>query len=60
MKSGDLYVIQVEITQSINAQIGIAGAQKGAARGGNQLHFNLPPNQRTSVFQYVQNSAHGL
>lgn len=60
MKSGDLYVIQVEVIQPINAQIGIVGAQEGAAGGGNQLHFNLPPNQRTSVFQYVQNSARGL
>jgi hypothetical protein len=56
MKSGDLYVVQVEVTQPVNAQVGIVGKQAGAGGGGNQLHFNLPPNQRTSTFKFIGGS----
>lgn len=53
MKKDVSYVIQVEVTQPVNAQIGIVGSQDGATGGGNQLHFNLPPDQRSSVFKFI-------
>jgi hypothetical protein len=53
MKKDASYVIQVEVTQPINAQIGIVGPQDGAVGGGNQLHFNLSPDQRSSIFKFV-------
>ncbi|WP_201313832.1 hemagglutinin repeat-containing protein [Dyella sp. EPa41] len=60
MKKDASYIIQVEVTQPINAQIGIVGEQPGASGGGNQLHFNLPPEQRVDTFRYVPNSGRSL
>jgi uracil-DNA glycosylase len=53
-------VIKVEITQPINAQIGIVGEQPGATGDANQLHFNMPADQRANVFRYVPDSGKGL
>lgn len=53
MKSDASYVIQVEVTRPINAQVGVVGEQPGAAGGANQLHFNLPPEERTGAFKIV-------
>ncbi|MGJ7580836.1 DUF637 domain-containing protein [Variovorax sp. RHLX14] len=59
MKSSDaqLYVVEVKVTKSINAQVGKVGEQGLAAGGGNQLHFFLPASDRSTVFQYVSESA---
>lgn len=48
-----LYVVEVQVTRPINAQVGVVGEQGAAAGGGNQLHFILPPGERPQVFQYV-------
>jgi hypothetical protein len=53
MKPDASYVIQVEVTKPANAQIGVVGEQPGAAGGGNQLHFNFPPEQRAETFKFV-------
>lgn len=53
MKSDVSYVIKVEVTQPVNAKIGIVGDQPGAGGGGNQLHFNLPPEQRGRVLEVI-------
>ncbi|GAB2795479.1 hemagglutinin repeat-containing protein [Dyella kyungheensis] len=53
MKADASYVIQVEVTKPIDVQIGVVGEQPGAAGGGNQLHFNLPPGQRAETFKFV-------
>jgi hypothetical protein len=60
MKPDASYVIQVEVTQPVNAQIGVVGEQPGAVGGGNQLHFNLPGEQRIDAFRYVPNSGRAL
>ncbi len=52
-KSGPLYVIDVQVGRPVNAQVGAVGAQGSAAGGGNQLHFFLPPADRSSVFKVV-------
>lgn len=57
MKRDVSYVIQVEITQAVDAQVGIDGKQPGAAGDGNQLHFNLPREQRTDAFKIVGDGA---
>ena len=54
------YVIEVEVTRSIQAQIGIVGRQGGAPGGGNQLNFLIPRDDRSSVFKYVQGSGRAL
>jgi len=54
------YVIEVEVTRSIQAQIGIVGRQGGAPGGGNQLNFLIPRDARSSVFKYVQGSGRAL
>jgi hypothetical protein len=56
MKPDASYVIQVEVTKPVNAQIGIVGDQPGATGGGNQLHFNLPPEQRAGTFKVIGTS----
>ena len=60
MKSNVGYVIRVEITRPVSAQVGVAGAQSGAAGGGNQLHFVVPLNERSTTFKYVANSGRAL
>lgn len=59
MKSSDvqLYVVEVQVTKSINAQVGKVGEQGSAAGNGNQLHFFLITSDRSAVFQYVSDSA---
>jgi len=55
MKSAStpLYVVEVEVTRPINAQVGVVGEQGAAVGGGNQLHFIMPPSARPSTFTYV-------
>ncbi|MGJ7580839.1 DUF637 domain-containing protein [Variovorax sp. RHLX14] len=62
MKSADspLYVVEIKVTKSINAQIGIVGAQGSVVGGGNQLHFFLPMADRSLIFNYVAGSGRGL
>jgi len=62
MKSSNsaLYAIDVQIKKPINAQIGVVGEQGGADGGANQLHFFVPPADRSSVFQYVTGSGRVL
>lgn len=54
------YVVEVKVTQPINAQVGVVGVQPGAVGGGNQLHFLVPPSQRGGVFEYVVGSGKAL
>jgi len=55
------YVIEVEITKPIQAQVGVVGSQGGTAGGGgNQLNFMIPRDDRSSVFKYVQGSGRAL
>jgi hypothetical protein len=60
MKPNVSYVIEVEITQPINAQIGIVGAQGQAAGGGNQLHLIIPNEQRGEILKFVEGSGKAL
>lgn len=53
MKPDAGYVVELEITQPINAQVGVVGAQGTAQGGGNQLHFIIPPQDRVSVFKVI-------
>jgi len=53
MKPNAGYVIEVEITKPINAQVGVVGAQGSASGGGNQLHFIIQPSDRASAFKVV-------
>jgi hypothetical protein len=57
---GRLYVVEVQIVQPINAQIGVVGAQGSAVGGGNQLHFFVPVAQRSAAFKYVTGSGKAL
>ncbi|KGF78164.1 hypothetical protein IA69_32030, partial [Massilia sp. JS1662] len=59
-KSGPLYVVDVQVTRAINAQVGTVGAQGTASGGGNQLHFFVPRDDRTGVFRYVVGSGRAL
>lgn len=55
------YVVEVEITRPIQAQVGIVGSQGGAAGGGgNQLNFLISRDDRSSVFKYVPYSGRAL
>lgn len=55
------YVVEVEITRPIQAQIGVVGSQGGTAGGGgNQLNFLMPRDDRSAVFKYVQGSGRVL
>ncbi len=60
MKAAVGYVIEVEITKPVNAHVGVVGSQKGAVGGGNQLHFIVSVEDRTSAFKYVDGSARSL
>ncbi len=53
MKKDVSYVVSIEATEPVNAQIGIVGPQGGAYGGANQLHFNIPPEQRSQVFKSI-------
>lgn len=59
-KAGQLYVVEIQVTKSINAQVGLVGAQGAAPGGGNQLHFFVPRDSRSSIFKYVANSGRSL
>jgi Possible hemagglutinin (DUF637)/Pre-toxin domain with VENN motif len=52
MKLNVGYVVEVEITQSINANIGVVGAQGSAPGGANQVHLIIP-GDRSSVLKVV-------
>jgi hypothetical protein len=55
------YVIEVEITKPIQAQVGVVGSQGGTAGGGgNQLNFLVPRDDRSSVFKYIPYSGRTL
>ena len=55
------YVIEIEITKPIQAQVGLVGSQGGAAvGGGNQLNFLIPPIDRSNTFKYVSGSGRAL
>ncbi len=55
------YIVEVEITKPITAQIGVVGSQGAAAGGGgNQLNFLVAAGDRSSVFKYVQGSGRAL
>jgi hypothetical protein len=60
MKPEAGYVVELKITQPVNAQVGVVGAQSGAAGGGNQLHFLVNPADRSKIFEYVANSGRAL
>lgn len=57
MKENVGYVIEVEITRPIYAQVGVVGGQGAAVGGGNQLHFIIPPSERTSTFKFISGKA---
>ena len=59
-KSGPLYVVEVQVTKTINAQVGVVGEQGSAAGGGNQLHFLVPLAERSSLFEYISDSGRAL
>ncbi|GAA4346844.1 hypothetical protein GCM10023165_31650 [Variovorax defluvii] len=52
-KSGSLYVVDVQLTKPVNAQVGQVGAQGTAVGGGNQLHFFVGRDHRASVFKVI-------
>ena len=54
MKSNVGYVVELEVTRPIPAQIGVVGPQGGSSGGGNQLHFILDRNARNSAFKVVR------
>ena len=54
------YVIEVEITKPVQAQVGVVGKQAGAAGGGNQINFVIDPADRASIFKYIQGSGKAL
>lgn len=60
MKADVSYVVEVEITYPINAQVGVVGPQGTAAGGGNQLHFLLPKKARGSAFRVVPNGGRAI
>ncbi|MDR0779983.1 MAG: hypothetical protein LBF16_04720, partial [Pseudomonadales bacterium] len=60
MKSNTSYVIEVEITQPFNAQIGIVGPQELASGGASQLHFIIPPVQKMNVLKFIGGSEKAL
>jgi hypothetical protein len=60
MKGDVGYVVELKIKQPINAQVGVVGAQDGAAGGGNQLHFLVNPADRSKLFELVPGSERAL
>jgi hypothetical protein len=60
MKPNINYVIEVEITQPFNAQIGIVGPQDLASGGASQLHFIMPREQLGEVLKFVKGSDRAL
>ncbi|MDO9053145.1 MAG: DUF637 domain-containing protein [Gallionella sp.] len=55
------YVIEIEITKPIQAQVGLVGSQGGAAGGGgNQLNFLIGRADRSSTFKFVEGSGRVL
>ena len=53
MKADADYVVEVEITRPVYAQVGVVGTQAGATGGGNQLHFVVPAGERASTFKVI-------
>ena len=53
MKENVGYVVELEVTKPINAQVGVVGPQGSATGGGNQLHFVIPPGDRATIFKVV-------
>jgi len=60
MKRDVSYVVEVEITRPINAQVGIVGPQGAASGGGNQLHLFIPDGQRGEFLKFVEGSGKAL
>jgi hypothetical protein len=62
MKSinSSLYVVDVQVAKPINAQVGVVGAQRSATGGGDQLHFLVPPADRSSIFKFIVGSGRPL
>ena len=54
------YVIEVEITKPIQAQVGVVSSQGSAAGGGNQIHLIVDRTDKASVFKFVQGSERKL
>jgi hypothetical protein len=52
MKSDVSYVVELELTQPVNAKIGVVGGQGSAVGGGNQVHL-LMPDEAKSTFKLV-------
>lgn len=57
MRNNAGYVIEVEITRPVYAQVGVVGGQGTAVGGGNQLHFVVPPGERVSTFKFISERA---
>jgi hypothetical protein len=57
MKTNVGYVIEVEITRPIYAQVGVVGGQGAAIGGGNQLHLVVPLSERATVFKFISGRA---
>ena len=53
MKDNVGYVIEVEVTRPVYAQVGVVGSQGGASGGGNQLHFVVPSGERAGTFRVI-------
>ena len=52
------YVVELQITRPISAQIGYVGTQTAGqvGGGGNQLNFLITGGERASTFQYIKGS----
>ena len=51
------YVVELEITKPLNAQIGIVGPQSGAAGGANQVNFMFPRREGGEFFKLISGKA---